>query len=62
MLLMSMQLWTLIDLALPILSILAAQFVVVAVISVLVVFRLMGRNYDAAVVTALIIRFFLGNF
>ena len=50
--LMSMQLWTLIDLALPILSILAAQFVVVAAISVLVVFRLMGRNYDAAVVSA----------
>jgi ESS family glutamate:Na+ symporter len=50
--LMSMQLWTLIDLALPIFSILAAQFVVVAAISLLVVFRLMGRNYDAAVVSA----------
>lgn len=42
----------LIDLALPIFSILAAQFVVVAAISLLVVFRLMGRNYDAAVVSA----------
>ena len=50
--LMSMQLWTLIELALPILAILAAQFVVVAGISLFVVFRLMGRNYDAAVVTA----------
>jgi ESS family glutamate:Na+ symporter len=50
--LMSMQLWTLIDLALPILSILAAQFCVVAAISLLVVFRMMGRNYDAAVVSA----------
>ena len=50
--LMSMQLWTLIDLALPILTILAAQFVVVASISLFVVFRLMGRNYDAAVVSA----------
>ena len=50
--LMSMQLWTLIELALPILAILAAQFVVVASISLFVVFRLMGRNYDAAVVTA----------
>jgi ESS family glutamate:Na+ symporter len=50
--LMSMQLWTLIDLALPILTILAAQFAVVALISLVVVFRLMGRNYDAAVVSA----------
>ena len=50
--LMSMQLWTLIELALPILAILAAQFAVVAAISLLLVFRLMGRNYDAAVVTA----------
>jgi ESS family glutamate:Na+ symporter len=50
--LMSMQLWTLIDLALPILTILAAQFAVVAALSLLVVFRFMGRNYDAAVVSA----------
>jgi ESS family glutamate:Na+ symporter len=50
--LMSMQLWTLIDLALPMLSVLAAQFIVVAAISLLVVFRFMGRNYDAAVVSA----------
>jgi ESS family glutamate:Na+ symporter len=50
--LMSMQLWTLIDLALPILTILAAQFAVVVLISLVVVFRLMGRNYDAAVVSA----------
>jgi hypothetical protein len=50
--LMSMQLWTLIDLALPILTILAAQFVVVAALSLLVVFRFLGRSYDAAVVSA----------
>ncbi|MGI9321440.1 MAG: sodium/glutamate symporter [Thiogranum sp.] len=50
--LMSMQLWTLIDLALPILTILAAQFAVVALISLVVVYRFMGRNYDAAVVSA----------
>ena len=50
--LMSMQLWTVIDLALPILTILAAQFAVIAIISLVVVFRLMGRNYDAAVVSA----------
>ena len=48
--LMSMQLWTLIDLAGPIVSILAAQFVIAVVITVFVVFRVMGSNYDAAVV------------
>ncbi|MGI9203258.1 MAG: sodium/glutamate symporter [Woeseiaceae bacterium] len=48
--LMSMQLWTLVDLAGPIFTILAAQFVIAVAINILVVFRVMGRNYDAAVV------------
>ena len=48
--LMSMQLWTLIDLAAPILTILIAQFLIAASLTLFVVFRLMGRNYDAAVV------------
>jgi ESS family glutamate:Na+ symporter len=50
--LMSMQLWTLIDLAGPILTILAAQFLVAILINIFVVFPAMGRNYDAAVVSA----------
>lgn len=50
--LMSMQLWTLVDLAVPILTILAAQFVVAAAVTLLVVFPAMGRGYDAAVVAA----------
>jgi ESS family glutamate:Na+ symporter len=50
--LMSMQLWTLIDLAGPIFTILAAQFVVAVAINLFVVFPAMGRNYDAAVVSA----------
>jgi ESS family glutamate:Na+ symporter len=50
--LMSMQLWTLVDLAGPILAILGAQFVVAIAINLLVVFPLMGRTYDAAVVSA----------
>ncbi len=50
--LMSMQLWTLVDLAGPIISILAAQFVVAVTINVFVVFPLMGKDYDAAVVSA----------
>jgi len=48
--LMSMQLWTLIDLAGPIFTILAAQFAIAVAIVIFVVFPVMGRNYDAAVV------------
>jgi len=48
--LMSMQLWGLIELAAPILTILIAQFLIAASLTVFVVFRLLGRNYDAAVV------------
>lgn len=50
--LMSMQLWTLIDLAGPIITILAAQFAVAILVNIYIVFPLMGRNYDAAVVSA----------
>ena len=50
--LMSMQLWTLIDLAGPIFTILAAQFAVAVAVNLFVVFPAMGRNYDAAVVSA----------
>lgn len=50
--LMSMQLWTLVDLAGPIFTILAAQFVIAVAVNIVVVFRAMGRNYDAAVVCA----------
>jgi len=50
--LMSMQLWTLVDLAAPILSILAAQVVITVAFIIFVIFPAMGRNYDAAVVSA----------
>ena len=50
--LMSMQLWTLVDLAGPLFTILGAQFVIAVLITLFVVFPLMGRNYDAAVVSA----------
>ena len=50
--LMSMQLWTLIDLAAPIITILAAQFAVAVAVNIFIVFPVMGRNYDAAVVSA----------
>jgi ESS family glutamate:Na+ symporter len=48
--LMSMQLWTLVELAGPIVAILSAQFVIAVAVNILIVFRAMGRNYDAAVV------------
>jgi len=50
--LMSMQLWTLIDLAWPVLTILAAQFVLAVTVTLFVLFPVMGRGYDAAVVCA----------
>ncbi|WP_205472628.1 sodium/glutamate symporter [Agarivorans sp. Alg241-V36] len=48
--LMSMQLWTLIDLAGPILAILAAQFMIAILVNIFVVFPAMGKSYDAAVI------------
>jgi len=48
--LMSMQLWTLVDLAGPIFTILATQFVIAILVNIFIVFPAMGRNYDAAVV------------
>jgi ESS family glutamate:Na+ symporter len=50
--LMSMQLWTLVELAGPILTILGAQFALAVLVNLLIVFPAMGRNYDAAVVSA----------
>ena len=50
--LMSLQLWTLAGLGGPILLLLVAQVVVVTFFVVFVVFRLMGKDYDAAVMSA----------
>ena len=50
--LMSMQLWTLVDLAGPIFAILAAQVAVAVLVILFVVFPAMGRDYNAAVVSA----------
>ncbi len=50
--LMSLQLWTIADLAGPILAMLGAQFVLSALFTLFVVFRVMGRDYEAAVVCA----------
>lgn len=50
--LMSLQLWTLLGLAIPIISILLVQTLVITFFSVFVVFRLLGKSYDAAVMTS----------
>ena len=50
--LMSLQLWTLAGLGGPILLSLLAQVAVVTLFVIFVVFRLMGRDYDAAVMSA----------
>ena len=50
MALMSMHLWDLKDLALPLISILAAQCVIMALFAYFITFRIMGKDYDAAVI------------
>jgi ESS family glutamate:Na+ symporter len=50
--LMSMQLWTLIAMAGPIMAILTAQFLFAIAVNLFVVFPALGRTYDAAVVSA----------
>ncbi|MFO7694723.1 MAG: sodium/glutamate symporter [Vicinamibacterales bacterium] len=49
MALMSLKLWELLDLAVPMLVILAAQVSMMAAVAYFVTFRVMGRDYDAAV-------------
>ena len=50
--LMSLKLWDLAALALPIFIILAAQTLIMALFAMFVTFRVMGSNYDAAVLAA----------
>ncbi len=50
--LMSMQLWTLVELALPILGMLLAQVVVMVTFCYLLLFPMLGKNYDSAVMCA----------
>ncbi len=58
--LMSMQLWALADLAGPLFAELSLQLVLALLFALLVVFRVLGRNYDAAVISAGFIGFGLG--
>ena len=49
MALMSLKLWEIFDLAIPLLVILFCQAIVLALFAYFITFRFMGRNYDAAV-------------
>jgi ESS family glutamate:Na+ symporter len=50
--LMSLRLWDLASLALPLIAILAVQATAMALYAIFITFRVMGRNYDAAVLAA----------
>lgn len=52
MALMTLKLWDLAAVALPVISILAAQTALMALYAIFVTFRVMGRNYDAVVLAA----------
>jgi len=52
MALMSLRLWELAHLALPILLILSIQAIAMAAYAIVITFRVMGKNYDAAVLAA----------
>ncbi len=52
MALMSIKLWELADLALPLLVIVFMQVVFIVLLAIFVMFRLLGRNYDAAVMVS----------
>ncbi len=59
--LMTLKLWELASLAVPLITILIVQMVAVALIAVWPVFPLMGRNYESAVMSGGFIGFMLGT-
>jgi ESS family glutamate:Na+ symporter len=61
MALMTLKLWELAGLALPLLTIIVAQLVVVSLVCFWPVFQLMGRDYESAVMSGGFIGFMLGT-
>ncbi len=59
--LMTLKLWELASLALPLVTVLLVQMVIVALVSIWPVFPLMGRNYESAVMSGGFIGFMLGT-
>ena len=49
---MTLKLWQLADLALPMLVLLMVQVAVMALFGILITFPIMGKNFDAAMITA----------
>lgn len=50
--LMSLQLWTLVELGAPLAILLLVQLIIVTAYTIFLVFPIMGKNYDAAVISA----------
>jgi ESS family glutamate:Na+ symporter len=61
MALMTLRLWELAGLALPLALMLAGQVLFVAILSLWPIFQLMGRDYDAAVISGGFAGFMLGT-
>jgi glutamate:Na+ symporter, ESS family len=59
--LMTLELWKLAALALPLAVILVVQLALVAVVAIVVIHRVMGRNYDSAVMSSGFVGFMLGT-
>jgi ESS family glutamate:Na+ symporter len=59
--LMNLRLWELVHLAVPLAAVLVAQVIAVVVFSLTALFIIMGRNYDAAVMSSGFIGFVLGT-
>ncbi|WP_100331113.1 sodium/glutamate symporter [Bacillus xiapuensis] len=52
MALMSIKLWEIADLALPLLLIIVVQVIFITIFSIFILFRVLGKNYDAAVMVS----------
>ena len=61
MALMTLPLWELVGVAVPLAIILVVQVIAIAVVTATVVFRVMGRDYDAAVISGGFVGFMLGT-
>jgi ESS family glutamate:Na+ symporter len=59
--LMTLRLWELADLALPLITILFAQIVLVVLVCLWPIFQVMGRDYESAVMTGGFVGFMLGT-
>ena len=59
--LMGLRLWELFDLAIPMLVMLLAQTIFMAIFAYVFVFRIMGKKYDASVFSSAICGFGMGS-